>query len=580
MPLNIHSRKIGQIVAFFALVLITAGLASGPAMAQNVPSTAEGGRFDQPFVSQPLQPRSSDLPVATPDDGVGDIEEIDITFRLNGVVFEGSTGFTATAFEPLYADQIGQDVTVDYVFELAQRATAFYRNEGYILSQVIVPPQEIDGGMIRLQAVEGFVDEVVITGSVGSERGLIDEMLQNITEQRPLHNDTLERYLLLAGDLAGLTVQAVFSPSETNVGAATLTVQSIHRRVEAAFELTNYGSDFVGPLRGEAEFYFNSLLGLHERLGLKLAVADDGDELLFGELSASVPISSEGTSLFGRVSVSDSEPGENLRAFDVANDSLRWSVGLTQPLIRSRDRNLFLTFQFDWDDLTSDTNVGRVTDDHLRTLSVSLDYDFVDTAFGPSLPAVTAIRLEARQGLGGLGATSSSDPNRSRLNADGTFTSLRAEFQRYQSLGAPGWTLLTAVSGQISNGPLLSSEEFGFGGSAFGRGFDPSAILGDRGIAGKLELQYQAEWQDMADFLDSYQLFAFVDAGLVQNVDVAGVNGSVTDELWSAGGGLRLDFAHGFESELAVAWVSDDIDNDFAFGNDHWRWLFRLAKSF
>lgn len=581
MFINVRKSPAKRLFVAFCLTFIGLAASVPAALAQvTVPQTAEGGRFDQPLLTRPIEPLSTGLPIVASDDDVSDIEEIDLTFTFNGIIVEDATVLSQEDFEPLYADQLGQDVTVDFVFELAQRATALYRREGYILSQVIIPPQEIDGGPIRLQAIEGFVDEVIIEGEVGSQRTLVSDIMSQITQERPLHIETLEHYLLLAGDLAGLEVRSVFSPSEETIGAATLTVQVTYSRFEGAFEVTNHGSNFVGPLRTMGEVYFNSLLGFHERLGLRIAAAGDGQELLFGELSGSVPLAAYGTSLFGQISISDSQPGGSLRAFDVANDSLRWSIGLSHPIIRSRDQNLFVRVQFDWDDLQSDTNLGLVTDDHLRTLRASLDYDFVDTAFGARFAAVTAVRVEARQGLGILGATSSSDPNRSRLNADGTYTAFTAEIQRYQSLGVPGLTLLAAASGQISSGALLSSAEFGFGGNAYGRGYDPSTLIGDRGIAGKLELQYQSHWPGMSGYLDSYQLFTFLDVGIVQNVDVAGVNGSVTEEVHSIGGGLRLDFASDFEAEFGLAWLSDTINNDYAFADGEWRALFRLAKRF
>ena len=37
------------------------------------------------------------------------------------------------------------------------RMSARYRNDGYILSQVIVPAQSVEGGVVRLQAIEGHV---------------------------------------------------------------------------------------------------------------------------------------------------------------------------------------------------------------------------------------------------------------------------------------------------------------------------------------------------------------------------------------------------------------------------------------
>jgi len=87
------------------------------------------------------------------------------------------------------------------------------------------------------------------------------------------------------------------------------------------------------------------------------------------------------------------------------------------------------------------------------------------------------------------------------------------EAQRLQRL-TDKVNLLAAVSGQWSDDNLYTSEEFGIGGATgYGRGYDPSEILGDSGIAGKLELQ----WNDpvlIRSWLKN-QFFAFYDLGRV-----------------------------------------------------------------
>ena len=50
--------------------------------------------------------------------------------------------------------------------------------------------------------------------------------------------------------------------------------------------------------------------------------------------------------------------------------------------------------------------------------------------------------------------------------------------------------LYVSVRGQYSAVPLLSSEEFSFGGNVSGRGYDPSEISGDQGVAATIELRY------------------------------------------------------------------------------------------
>src|SRR5690606_36389935 len=64
-----------------------------------------------------------------------------------------------------------------------------------------------------------------------------------------------------------------------------------------------------------------------------------------------------------------------------------------------------------------------------------------------------------------------------------------ARLQSLGSLDSP-WSMLVAASSQYAFNNLLSAEEFAFGGEFFGRAFDPSELLGDTGVAAKVELRY------------------------------------------------------------------------------------------
>jgi hemolysin activation/secretion protein len=110
---------------------------------------------------------------------------------------------------------------------------------------------------------------------------------------------------------------------------------------------------------------------------------------------------------------------------------------------------------------------------------------------------------------------------------------------------------------QKSFSPLLLTEQFGLGGDHFGRGFDPSEITGDDGVAGAVELQYTRD--PGLSFLKSYQLFTFYDAGAVWQR----APGSGHQSLSSVGGGVRLWLPHGLDAEVEVThplWQRIDID--------------------
>ena len=127
----------------------------------------------------------------------------------------------------LYADLIGRKVTLQQVYDLAQRITAKYGSDGYVLSRAIVPPQELDpnGAVVRIQVIEGYIDRVEWPPQLAAYRDFFSHYAAKITAERPVNINTLERYLLLAGDLPGLKFKNSLKPHPTKPGAATLVVE-------------------------------------------------------------------------------------------------------------------------------------------------------------------------------------------------------------------------------------------------------------------------------------------------------------------------------------------------------------------
>ena len=130
--------------------------AAAPAFAQAVPGSADATRVGGQIA--PLRTQAdmvSGVPVVS-SGGVNAAPEgaDQITLVLKEVKIEGMTAYDEMAAEAVYRDMLDKTVTLADVFAIADRLTAKYRNDGYILTQVILPPQEIDGGVVRLQVVE------------------------------------------------------------------------------------------------------------------------------------------------------------------------------------------------------------------------------------------------------------------------------------------------------------------------------------------------------------------------------------------------------------------------------------------
>jgi hemolysin activation/secretion protein len=170
--------------------------------------------------------------------------------------------------------------------------------------------------------------------------------------------------------------------------------------------------------------------------------------------------------------------------------------------------------------------------DKLRIANFGLSYDFVDNYRGVNL-----LNINWSQGLNIFGASESGALQLSRPEGRASFSKISGEALRLQQL-APSWMLLGAASWQYSFVKLLASEEFGVGGSQFGRAFDPSEITGDHGLALKLELQ--KAFQFKKSYIKDIQAYTFFDYGTAWS-RIKTSTGSSKQDLSSIGMGLRFN---------------------------------------
>jgi hemolysin activation/secretion protein len=579
------------------LALAVAIGASGTAGAQNLPPAADPGRVQQRF-EPPQQPRTTTdqvVPQVEPERQIqGDATKI--KFNLTAVVVEGSTVYDAGALSEAWAGMVGKQISLADAQLIADRITARYRNDGYILSRAIIPAQRIAGGSLRIQVVEGYIKDYRIDGvfpdgmagggPISGVRAKLAAYAEKMVGTRPITAKMMERYLLLANDLPGITAQAVLAPAQGgDPGGATLVVQAKKKAVDFFGSVDNYGSRFSGPYQGQAGIVLNSPFGLSERIGIRgINTIGDWKELHYLEGNWDQDIGSEGTKVGFGVAYSKSHPGNLIPAIEDQIDGTVWTetFRVSHPFMRSRTTNWYGRASLVWRDVKTDNGalenptgpdaLGAHNRDHLRILRIGTSYDLVDRFRG-----VSFFDVEVSQGLPVFNYTRKGDES-SRPEASGKFTKITGEVSRLQSLFLPGLNLYVAAQGQFSPDKLLASEEFGVGGSQYGRGYDPSEITGDSGVATKVELQYGGP----ADFrfLKGYQFFAFWDYGKTWNRDKASKkDGTDRDSLMSAGAGVRLNFIDAVSGEFFLA---KPLTRDIAGrGNaDNWRGFFSLTTRF
>lgn len=339
--------------------------------------------------------------------------------------------------------------------------------------------------------------------------------------------------------------------------------------VDGLVGIDNFGSRYLGPVQVTGAATLNSLLGQNEAISGQLVMAPQSwYELGYAAAGYEQPVGPWGTKAHFNASITDTEPGYDLKQFDVEGRSYLLNVGATHPFIRSRTQNLYGRLNFDWRRVKSENNIEETRRDRISALRVGGRYEFIDTLIGA---AANTFDAEVSKGLNIFGASDEGDDNMTRDGGDPQFTKLEVEIQRLQRL-TDGVNLLVAGRGQIASDALLSSEEFSVGGVyGFGRGYDPSEITGDHGIAGKVELQWNDPVRLEPGFVDSYQLYGFYDIGRVWNED-ATTNSQERDSAASVGAGVRVDLPYEIDGGFAVAFpltrepqTAGDMDPKFYF---------------
>jgi hemolysin activation/secretion protein len=538
-----HSNALRKLTlcAAASLLICTLGT-SDPAHAQ-VPQAAKDiadpSRVDEQF-------RSSDI-----DFEVGpsiEVREADvekapagsekITLTLKELQISGASVYTQDYLESFYADKLGTTVSLADIYAIAARLTKLYRDDDYAISRVVVPVQTIDkkSGVIKLEAVEGFISNVTLQGEDhGAEFKRIRQYVQKIQNVQPLNIKDLERVLLMINDLPGVEARAIMAQSENVAKASDLTLVISRKKWDGLISYDTHGSRYLGPHQFIGASSFNSWLGLNERFTLQGAYAPDSDfdpELAYGSAYYEQPINKHGTWLKVFLSKTSTKPGFDLERFDVQGNSTYGEIKLVHPIVRTRNYNWYTDLAFDWRNANSKNNIEPTRKDRIRAVRLGTNVEILDTLFKAG---VNSMSLKYSRGLNVFGASEKNNPNLSRQFGDPEFTKFEAEFQRLQRLSNK-WNILAAVKGQLTNGAQLSSEEFGVGGVNIGRSFDSSEIVGDEGYAGKVELQWRTPYQ--LPLFDTYQLYGFYDFGRVWNDD-ATTNDLKRESLASAGIGLN-----------------------------------------
>jgi hemolysin activation/secretion protein len=452
------------------------------------------------------------------------------------ILVDGLIALQKSDFADILERFMARTLSPDELEQLTQAIASRARERGYVFANAWIPPQSLDTGVLRVEVDEGIIDEIRV---LGSPDPAIRKMLAPLKNGRPVAMAELERHLLLADDLPGVYFRDTRFVREGDIGV--LVVEAYRQDWRGQALLATDGTRPVGPARARIDVDANGLLFDADGLDLSFTVTPfEPDELVFFSTRYNVVVNSAGTdvSVFG--SYSRTEPGAYLEDRDIIGEFWRAGIRVRQPLIRRRNRGLWLEGSFEVQDLTQDRFGGLARSDRIPVARLGA-YTFVS---GPA--GLLRSRVTLSQGLDILDATPAGDPLASRRDARPDFTVLDWWLNYQKALGG-NFSIDLNARGQFSTAPLLIGEDLGLGGNSYLRGYDFATRTGDEGVMGVGELRY--DWPKALGMVEAVQLYAFADGGVLSNLEDGFGGGS----LASSGAGFRADVTRSLDLDFEVA---------------------------
>ena len=496
-------------------------------------------------------------------------------FELDEIRVEGTTVLPQDVVEQTVYPFVGPDRTTDDVEHARAALEKAYQDAGFATVSVTIPPQHIStsGGVIVLQVIERRVGQLRVTGARYFLPSDVRAGAPSVKPGTVPNVNDLQRDLTALNTLPDRQVTPALKAGRradtVDVDLAVADTLPVH----GSLELNNRYNADTTPLRLDASLTYGNLFQRGDSATVTYSVAPEN--------------------------VADAEVESASYLFHIPNSRLQ----LLMSYLHSNSNVLALGTT---DVAGRGTTTGfRVliplgsTTNFSHSLSVGWDYKkyyeldaFAPTKTFTSAP-VTYYPLNALYAANWTGTHSTTSASVSLEFGLPAFGSTRAQFDNKAYAAPPGFSVLRAtvereqdfsrdiqlwgsLTGQLSNDPLVSSEQIGIGGADSVRGYLEAEALGDTGVYVQTELRSPSVAKYLGGPLKSWRFHVFADQGVV-NLTTPLVGQRSTYGLASAGIGSRVNLWGYLNGVLQDAQTFDNGPNTKAGTN---RVLFRVYGEF
>lgn len=418
-------------------------------------------------------------------------------------------------------------------------------------------------------------EELVITASSVEYRGTgsVDEaelrMLLPELERNEIRVEHLSKTIQLVNEGHSMKLKVQFQPEKDGTYHVIVFVDDYDNDLYS-ISTSNTGNDYTGNFRTSIGYTDSDLSGAADTLSVNYITSTDAvNDVHQASVFYKWLFPKTGDSAYVNYSYSDSDMGSVAKIYDLDLYSYGESKNLgfhyQNNLKYTSARKQILDFGYDYK-----KNYGRHMLKYGDTTWATGGYSVEENLL--SVTYSEMIRRKNDSVSYNLGVVHALDNNRAkcesyRHDSDSDFYIFNAGVN-YQYRTDDDIIFYARLSGQYTNDNLIPSEQISYGGLSGGRGFTESAISGDKGYKGSLEIYSPeiAKKQRVVLFTDYARL-------LNNNYNV----GETAKKIASWGIGYRLMDLDGFSISLDYA---VPVTKEGVADSSYRPWHLNIVKTF
>ncbi len=433
---------------------------------------------------------------------------------------------------------LGPKKTIDTVESARAALEKHYQSLGYQTIAVDIPEQDVKNGVVYLQVVEGKVSRLRVVESRYFSLGKIKAGVPELAEGNVPNFPKMQKQLAaLGGQSEDRKIQPVLRAGET---PGTLEVDlkvkdqlPLHGKVE----LNGRNTSSTSRLRLASSLHYDNLWQAMHSASLMYQVSpENNDEVDVWAATYAMPLfDSDARLALYTVSSSSNAQIASAGALSVIGIGNIYGLRLVKPLSGLEKYFHSATVGVDYKDFKEDLNL--IGADKITTPISYLPFLVQYNGSLRGEESLASFDLGLHFSIRGLG-NKQQEFEEKRFLAKANYMYLAGNVKFQQDL-PKGMELVARFSGQVSDSPLISNEQFSMGGDESVRGYFETQALADDGVFGSLELYSphlgEAKWE----YLNNLKALAFLDVakGWVKK-PLPG--NSAGDFISSAGFGLRF----------------------------------------